>query len=157
MPLLKILKQAILIALGVVLAASIAPGIKYDSPEALALVVLLLTTFNLILRPLLILFALPFVILTFGLGILLINAILFYVVSELVAGFSVAHFGWALLGALIVSLTNLAAGILLGSQKGNFRFNVKVNRGPRHPDNSPPREAPRNSQKPLRDDDVIDV
>lgn len=148
----KILKQALIIALGVLIASSIAPGIKYDSPEALVLVVVLLTLFNLILRPLLILFALPFVILTFGIGILLINALLFYLVSELVDGFTVTNFWWALLGALIVSLTNLGAGMLMGNQKGSFRFDVKVNRGPHQgPQNGEP------NKKSLRDDDVIDV
>lgn len=152
MPFLKILKQALLIALGVLIASSIAPGIQYESPDALVLVVLLLTAFNLILRPLLILFALPFVILTFGLGILLINALLFYLVSELVEGFAVTNFWWALLGALIVSLTNLGASLLLGSHKGALRFNVKINRGP-------PKGGTGSvsRKKSLRDDDVIDV
>ncbi len=152
MPLFKILKQALLIALGVLIASSIAPGIKYESPDALVLVVVLLTAFNLILRPLLILFALPFVILTFGLGILLINALLFYLVSELVEGFTVTNFWWALLGAFIVSLTNLGASLLLGSQKGAFRFDVKINQRP------PKGGAGDGSKKKsLRDDDVIDV
>jgi putative membrane protein len=66
-----------------------------------------------VVKPFLLLFTLPFIVLTLGIGIWLINAVLFYFVGRLVDGFHVAGFGSALLGALIVSLTNLLMTRLL--------------------------------------------
>jgi putative membrane protein len=97
----------LVLALGVMLATKIIPGIAYDTPRTLLVVVLLLSFFNAILKPLLVLFTLPFILLTLGLGVLLINALLFLFVGKLVEGFQVKGFWSALGGALIVSLTNL--------------------------------------------------
>jgi len=101
------------LALGVILSTAIVPGISYDSGLTLAIVVLVLSFFNAVLKPLLLLFTLPFIVLSLGIGIWLINAGLFYLAGRLVSGFHVATFGAALWGALIVSLTNLFMSRLL--------------------------------------------
>ena len=59
------------------------------------------------LKPLLVLFTLPFILITMGLGVLVINALLFMLVGRLVQGFHVAGFWPAVGGSLVVSLTNL--------------------------------------------------
>ncbi|WP_438482221.1 phage holin family protein [Oleiharenicola lentus] len=127
-----------ILALGVVLSTKIVNGISYDTGTTLFVVVLLLSLFNAVLKPLLMLFSLPFIVLTLGLGIWLINALLFYFVGRIVDGFYVASFGSALLGALIVSVTNLVLNRLLNP--------------PRPP--APPPSAPRPTGKR---DDVIDI
>ncbi|MFZ5496024.1 MAG: phage holin family protein [Verrucomicrobiota bacterium] len=109
----NLLLRWLVLALGVALSATLVPGISYDSGSTLAVVVLLLSLFNVVLKPLLVLFALPFIVLTLGVGIWLINAVLFYIVGRLVDGFHVAGFGSALLGALIVSVTNLVVDRLM--------------------------------------------
>ena len=111
----NLLMRWLVLALGVLLSAKLVPGISYDSGGSLVAVVLLLSLCNIVLKPLLLLFTLPFIILSMGLGIWLINALLFYFVGRLVEGFHVAGFGSALLGALIVSVTNLIINRLLGS------------------------------------------
>jgi len=121
------------LALGVGLSARVVPGISCDSGATLAVVVLLLSLFNAVLKPLLLLFSLPFIVLTLGVGIWFINALLFYWVGRLVDGFHVAGFGSALAGALIVSVTNLVLSRLLEPPR-------------------PPRAPP-----PARPDDVIDI
>jgi putative membrane protein len=103
----NLLVRWLVLALGVVLSTKIVPGISYDTGTTLAVVVLLLSFFNAVLKPLLLLFTLPFIVLTLGIGIWIINAILFYFVGRLVDGFHVAGFGSALFGALIVSVTNM--------------------------------------------------
>jgi putative membrane protein len=95
-------------------------------------VVLLLSFLNVAVKPVLMLFALPFIVLTLGIGIWLINAVLFYFVGRLVEGFHVDGFKAALWGALIVSLTNLILNRLL----------------------KPPRPPARPA---ARSDDVIDI
>lgn len=109
----NLLLRWLILALGVILAEKLVPGISCDSTTTLLVVVLLLSFFNVVLKPLLLLFTLPFIILSLGLGIWLINAFLFYIVGRLVDGFHVAGFGSALLGALIVSVTNLVMNRLM--------------------------------------------
>ncbi len=117
-PLVNLLVRWSVLALGVALAAKIIPGISYRDGETLLVVVLLLSFFNAIIKPLLLLFTLPFILLTMGIGVLLINAMLFLWVGELVKGFEVTSFWSALGGSLIVSVTNIAMnGLLRGSER----------------------------------------
>ena len=127
-----LLRWAIL-ALGVVLATKLVPGIRCDDGTTLVAVVVLLSLCNAILKPLLVLFTLPFILLTMGLGVVVINALLFLLVGKLVEGFHVAGFWAAVWGALVVSITNW-----LGSAFA--RSSVK--------------KAPPAKKKP---DDVIDI
>ncbi len=137
-----------ILALGVTIAANVVDGIHYDSLSSLLVVVLLLSFFNEILRPILLLFALPFIVLTLGLGVLVINALLFLAVDGLVGGFHVEGFWSALGGSIIVSVTSLVLD----------RFTR-----PRPPV-GPPMERARAPTVPAparsrggRDDDVIDI
>lgn len=135
-PFVNLLVRWVVLALGVALAAEFVTGISYDTAGTLFTVVVLLSFLNAILRPVLLLFTLPFIVLTLGLGVLVINAVLFYVAGRLVNGFVVTGFGPAFWGAVIVSLTNMVMTQLL-RDKG---------RGPRPP---PSRRPPGG--------DVIDI
>jgi putative membrane protein len=155
----KLLKSWLLIALGVVIAAHTTGGIDYDSAGAFLVAVLLLSVLNLVLKPLLMLFSLPFIILTFGLGIWLINALLFMLAGSLVPGFNVDSFWNALWGALVVSLTGAVANALFGGTRVDVRAqrrNARV--GPsgsvRGADTG---SAGQRRSTPKDDDDVIDV
>ena len=120
-PLSNLFIRWIVLALGVVLAAHIVPGIRYDDGATLLVVVLLLSFFNAILKPLLVLFTLPFILLTMGLGVMVINALLFLFVGRIVSGFHVAGFWSAVGGALIVSITNLVMSRLLARNSSRPR------------------------------------
>jgi putative membrane protein len=124
------------LALGVMLATKIIPGISCHDGTTLVAVVVLLSLFNLILKPLLVLFTLPFIIFTLGLGVVVINALLFLFVGELVKGFHVTGFWSAVGGSLVVSVTNLVVSAMVRKAK-------PVIPAPRPP-------------KPKRDD-VIDI
>ena len=102
-----------ILAIGVVIAAHVVNGIHYSDPTSLIMAVLLLSFFNAILRPVLVLFTLPFIIFTMGLGIVVINAFLFLFVGRLVEGFTVAGFWPAVWGSLVLSLTNLVLNALM--------------------------------------------
>jgi putative membrane protein len=128
----------LVLALGVTLSTKLVPGIRCDNGTTLLVVVLLLSFFNVVLKPLLLLFTLPFIVLSMGLGVWLINALLFYIVGQLVDGFHVAGFGSALFGALIVSVTNLILSRLM--------------RPPSPPPSHPPGTRPTGKR-----DDVIDI
>ena len=100
----QFIKRWLLITVGVLIAAETSAGIYYDSGASLAVAVLMLSLCNVFLRPLLLLFSLPFIILTMGLGVWIINALLFLLVGGLVSGFTVDSFGHALWGAFVLSL-----------------------------------------------------
>lgn len=161
----QVLKSWVLLALGVLLAAGTASGIYYDQWDSLVFAVILLSVCNIFLKPLLMLFSLPFIIITFGIGIWLINALLFLLVGALVGGFHVETFFSALWGALVVSLTGGIANILFGASKNGVRgrINVQVHRGGPPPGGLPrgdsaPRTDVQKKRKPLKDDDdVIDI
>ncbi len=133
------------LALGVTIATKVIPGIHYDTLGTLIVVVLLLSLFNAVLKPLLVLFSLPFIVLTLGLGVLLINALLFMLVGRLVEGFVVESFWSALGGALIVSLTNIFLSILIGKKPR-----------PPGPGAGPGGSSPSAPRK-IKSDDVIDI
>ena len=136
-PFVQLLLRWIVLALGVMLATKIVPGIHCQDGATLVVVVLLLSFFNAILKPLLVLFTLPFIIITLGLGVLIINALLFLLVGHLVEGFDVDSFSAAFWGALVLSATNWIVSAFTKSQK-------KASQSP----------APRDKPK---SDDVIDI
>ncbi len=115
-PFLQLLVRWSVLALGVTLATKLITGIHCDDVATLAAVVLLLSLFNAILKPLLVLFTLPFILLSLGLGMLVINAFLFMLVGEMVKGFRVESFWSALGGALIVSITNIIISMVIGKR-----------------------------------------
>ncbi|WP_269526380.1 phage holin family protein [Coraliomargarita parva] len=156
----QLLKSWVLIALGVLLASYTSMGgIQYDSVGALIIAVVLLSFLNVFLKPVLMLFSLPFIILTFGIGIWLINALLFLFVGWVVGGsdggFVVNSFGSALWGALVVSITSFIANVAFAS-KGRGGVNVQIHRGGPTPGNRPSPSAPKRRSE-LDDDDVIDI
>jgi putative membrane protein len=115
-PMIQLLVRWSVLALGVTLATKLVPGIQCNDASTLLIVVVLLSFLNAVLKPLLVLFTLPFIVLTLGLGIVLINAFLFLLVSRVVDGFYVVSFGSAFFGAIIVSITNMILTNMLRSK-----------------------------------------
>lgn len=117
-PFFQLLLRWAILALGVVLATKLVPGIECRDGMSLLAVVMLLSFFNAIIKPLLVLFTLPFILVTMGLGLVVINALLFLAVGKLVDGFHVAGFWTAVGGALVVSVTNwIVSAFVRGSAK----------------------------------------
>ena len=143
-------------ALGIFVAAEIIPGISFRDGKSLAIVVVVLGLFNAFLKPLLVLFALPFVILTLGVGILFINAFLLLLSAELVPGFQVDGFFAAFLGALVIGVINLLLGSVFGDapvvmRHGGRRREVRGEPGaPRPP-------TARIHRPDRKNEDVIDI
>jgi len=113
---IQLLVRWSVLALGVTLATKLVPGIQCNDASTLLIVVVLLSFLNAVLKPLLVLFTLPFIVFTLGLGIVLINAFLFLLVSRVVDGFYVVSFGSAFFGAIIVSITNMILTNMLRSK-----------------------------------------
>jgi putative membrane protein len=104
--------KLIISALAVFAASYILPGVDVESFTTAIIVALVLAVLNLLLKPLLIILTIPITILTLGLFLLVINAIIVLVCAELVGGFKVEGFIYALLFSLVISLiTSLMEGI----------------------------------------------
>ena len=147
-PFTQLLMRWGILALGVAIATRVVPGIRCDDGTALVVVALLLSFLNAILKPILVLFTLPFILVTMGFGIVVINALLFLFASRLVSGFEVSGFWSAVGGALVVSITNFIVSRLLKPKPSPA--------APRPPTAGPPSTpaSPRQRGKP---DDVIDI
>jgi len=81
------------------------------------LVAAVLSIANIIVRPILLVFTIPITILTLGLFLLVINALIILLVDYLVPGFSVDGFWWALAFSLILSIFNSLFSDLLKEKK----------------------------------------
>jgi len=79
-------------------------GIHFHNFWSAVVLSLVLAVLNFLLKPILVILTLPVTILTFGLFLFVINAIIVLVAGDLVSGFSVDGFGWALLFSLLLSL-----------------------------------------------------
>ncbi|WP_141835967.1 phage holin family protein [Herbaspirillum sp. SJZ107] len=80
---------------------------------------LVLGLVNTLIRPVLVVLTLPVTLLSLGLFILVINALLFWLVSHLVAGFHVTGFGSAFVAAILYSVISWALSTLLLKNDGN--------------------------------------
>ena len=69
---------------------------------------------NAFVRPILILFSLPFVLVTLGFGLLLINALLLLFVGSVIRGFHVAGYGSAFFGSVIISAVTFLTNLFIG-------------------------------------------
>jgi putative membrane protein len=129
----KFIQRWLITTLAVLVAVYIVPGIRFrgDSPWTPFVASLVLGILNAFIRPILMFFALPFLIFTLGLFTLVINALLLYLVGLIMGDyFVVDSFGSAFLGALIISVVSVALNILTGSSNARVAFR----RGRRPPD-----------------------
>lgn len=93
-------------ALVVLTAAYILPGVEVESFTAALVTAVVLGIINIFIKPLITIFTLPITIITLGLFMLVINALMILLASAIVPGFSVAGLGWAILFSLLLSLIN---------------------------------------------------
>lgn len=101
---MKLIAKVLITALALLLVAEVIPGIEVDGLFTAIIAAVLLGLFNLIARPILVVLTLPITIITLGLFIFIINAVLFWFVASFLEGFAVQGFWAALLGSIIVSI-----------------------------------------------------
>lgn len=114
---MKLLIRILLSALAVVVLANILPGVGVDSYWTAILVAVVLSLLNFIVKPILVVLTLPVTILTLGLFLLIINAIIILLADYLVGGFEVEGIWWALLFSLLLSLLQSILFTLLKEDK----------------------------------------
>ncbi|MCA2997423.1 MAG: phage holin family protein [Burkholderiales bacterium] len=110
---MKILVRWCVNALALLAVAFLYSGVNVDGIFAALAAALVLGLVNAIIRPILILLTLPVTLLTMGLFIFVINALLFWLVAEVVKGFTVSGFTAALVGSLMYSVITLLVNWLI--------------------------------------------
>ncbi|GAB2878803.1 phage holin family protein [Uliginosibacterium flavum] len=103
------------------LLPEIVTAIQVRSLTAALVAAIVIGLLNTLIRPLLLLLTLPITVLTLGLFILVINALLFWVASGLVKGFFVPDFWAAMLGALVYSILTWLVDLALGDKQAHMR------------------------------------
>jgi len=105
--LMKLLVKWLLSATALLALAQLFSGVEVASFGSALIAAFVIGLFNIFLRPVLIVLTLPVTLVTLGLFLFIINALLFWAAAEILEGFQVRSFGAALLGSLIYSAFGL--------------------------------------------------
>jgi len=105
----------ILNAVALLIVAYILPGINVASFGSALIAALVLGLLNTLVKPVLILLTLPITIVTLGLFLLVLNALVFWFAGSVLKGFQVNGFWWAMLGAFVYSIVSGVLSRLLSS------------------------------------------
>ena len=95
-------------------AAVLLSGIDYDGFGVLVVASLVFSVVNIFVRPLVILFTLPLVIITLGIALFFINLFMLYLTSWIVDDFTIDSFWWAVLATIIVWIVNAVLEAFFG-------------------------------------------
>jgi putative membrane protein len=104
---MKILARWLLLAAALLLVTTVYPAVSVDGFTAALVAAFVLGLLNTLVRPVLVLLTLPVTVITLGLFLFVINALMFWAAASLLDGFNVTGFAAALIGSLIYSLCGL--------------------------------------------------
>lgn len=109
-------------------ASHVFKKMRFDSAGALIVSALLLGLANAVVRPLLVFLTLPLTVVTFGLFLLVINALMLMLVAKLVSGFHLEGFWTAFWASIFMALISFVLGaFILG---GTPEFTIQTTPGP---------------------------
>lgn len=109
----KILVRWLLLAGALLLVAHLYPGVVVSSFTSALIAALVLGLMNTLLRPVLVLLTLPVTVLTLGLFLFVINALMFWAAASVLEGLAVTGFWAALVGSLIYSLCGMLIDVVM--------------------------------------------
>lgn len=111
---MRLLLKWLLSAASLLFVAYVYGGVEVKSFTAALIAAFVIGLFNVVLRPVLVVLTLPVTILTIGLFLFVINALMFWAAASVLDGFHVNGFGAALIGSLLYSLLGLVIESALG-------------------------------------------
>ncbi|MCB2018411.1 MAG: phage holin family protein [Hydrogenophaga sp.] len=100
---MKTILTWLLAACALLMVAYLYPGVQVDNFTSALIAAFVIGLFNMVLRPILVILTLPVTLVTLGLFLFVINALMFWSAAGILDGFHVNGFGAALLGSLIYS------------------------------------------------------
>lgn len=114
---MNLIIKLLLNAVAVFILAHLLSGVNVDGYIGALIVAVVLSILNLLVKPILVIFTLPATILTLGLFLLVINAVIILLADKLIAGFAVANFWWALIFSVLLSILQSILHSLLKEDK----------------------------------------
>lgn len=114
---MKWILKLVVSGLAVLLTSYLLKGVSVNSFPYALLVALVLSLLNMTLKPILVVFTLPATILTLGVFMFVINALVIMAADYILPGFTVASFWWALLFSIILSIINSVFSKILKEDK----------------------------------------
>jgi putative membrane protein len=93
------------------------PGVHIAGPYTAMLVAVVLGLLNIFIKPIMVLLTLPFTIVTLGLFLLVVNALIILLCTKIVGGFTVDSFWIAMLFSVVLSLSQSIAYSIIGEDK----------------------------------------
>lgn len=113
---IEFLAHLLISAAMLLVVANVVSGVQIDSWSSAIIGALVLGIVNAVIRPLLVFFTLPLTIITLGLFLLVVNALMLQLVGAIAPGIKIAGFGPALIGSLLLTILNFGVNALLGSR-----------------------------------------
>jgi putative membrane protein len=110
---MKLIVRWLLLAAALLLVAHLYPGVSVKSFGSAMVAALVLGLLNTMVRPLLVLLTLPVTVVTLGLFLFVINALLFWAAAGVLEGFAVTGFAAALIGSVIYSLCGMVIDVAM--------------------------------------------
>ncbi len=101
---MKLIARWLLLAAALLLVAYLYPGVQVAGFTQALVAAFVIGLLNLLVRPILVLLTLPVTLLTLGLFLFVINALMFWAAASVLDGFNVAGFWAALIGSLLYSV-----------------------------------------------------
>ncbi len=114
---MKLILKLLLNAVAVVVLAKILNGVSVDSYTTAIIVAVVLSILNLLVKPVLIIFTLPITIMTLGLFLLVVNALIILLADKLIDGFYVSGIWTAILFSILLSILQSILHSLLKEDK----------------------------------------
>ncbi|MCH7523986.1 MAG: phage holin family protein [Bacteroidetes bacterium] len=114
---MKLIMKLILSAVAVIILAKLLPGVSLDNYTTAIIVAIVVAILNVMVKPILIIFTLPITIVTLGLFLLVINAIIIMLADKLIDGFGVASIWTAILFSILLSVLQSILHSLLKEDK----------------------------------------
>ena len=116
-------------ALALWVASHVFKGIQFSSTASLVVSALLLGLANAIVRPLLVVLTLPLKVLTFGIFLLVINALMLLLVAKIVDGFKISGFWTAFWASIFMALLSFVLGAFLLGGSPEFTIDTSPSSG----------------------------
>jgi putative membrane protein len=113
---IEFLAHLVISAAMLLIVANVVSGVQIDSWGSAIVGALVLGIVNAVIRPLMVLFTLPLTIVTLGLFLFVVNALVLQLVGAIAPGIKIAGFGPALLGSLLLTVLNIGVNAMLGSR-----------------------------------------
>lgn len=117
-PIARFLVRWLVCSLGLWIAAGFLSGsISYDSIAAIAVGGLILAVVNIVIKPILVIFSLPAILMTLGLFMVIVNGATVYLVSKLYSQLHITNFWAAVFAGMVIGLVNYLVTTILEEKK----------------------------------------